>query len=105
MAIHLPSGAEGFVFEAGVGIQLGKELLNCCQSACKHKGLVAVVARTEITGLEKFSHSHLCYFLAIAENAKLGFAGQHFLSSQQAGLPADANPAVVCQNFIPETVK
>src|SRR5678815_4480970 len=105
MRTHLSSPAKGFFFKAGLGIKLCKKLLNRCQPRSKPKGLVAVVTRAKITGLEKFSHCHLGHLFTIAEDAKLGFTSEHFLASKQAGFPADTGPTVITQHFVPEFIE
>jgi hypothetical protein len=105
MGVHLAAGAEGLPFRIRVGVQLGKELLNRGEAGGEHKGLVAVISRPEISGLEELGHGHLGHFLAIAENAEFGLACQDLFPAQEAGFPADAYVVIIKEHLIPEAVK
>ena len=105
MGIHFPARAVGLVGSIRVGIYLGEEFFHGGLPGGKSDGLVAVIAREKVARLEKLGCSHLGHLLAIAENAKLGLAGKHFLATQQAGFPAfTANP-VVLKHFLAKSVE
>jgi hypothetical protein len=79
----------------GVGVELGEELLDRCHAQGEHRRLVAVVARAHVAGAHGASHRHLRHFLAVAEDAELGLAGEHFLAADEAHLAAAVGPAVI----------
>src|SRR4029078_13289838 len=99
MRTHLTATAKWFFFKARLGIKLCKKLLYRCQASCKTEGLVAVIPRAKIAWLEKLGHCYMGYFFTTAEDAKLGFTGEQFLASEQAGFPTDTGPTVVTEHF------
>jgi hypothetical protein len=93
------------MFQVRIGIKLRKELLYGGQPAGKGKRLVAVVTGPEIARLKKLGHRYLRHFFAVAKDAELGFASQHFLAAKQTGFAAQANPPVVLQHLFAKAVE
>ena len=105
MRVHLPPGAVGIVGRIRIGIQLGEEFGEGCLPRGKSEGLIPVIARKEVTRLEKLGGGYLGHFFTVAKNAEFGFAGKYLLAAEQAGFPAFASYAVVLQHFFPEPVE
>jgi hypothetical protein len=70
------------MLQVRMGIELREPLLHGEFADREHEGHVAVVPAAPIALAELFGHAHLRQFLAIAEDAELGFSGQYFLPSQ-----------------------
>ncbi len=82
-----------------VSVELREEFLNGVRAEREHPSLVAVISRTPIAFAEGARDGDIRQFLAVAENAKLGFAAQHFASADQTRLPRLVRDAVIFDNF------
>jgi hypothetical protein len=100
VAVHAAAGAARVGVHIGVGVQLREPLLHGELADGEHEGHVAVVATAPIAIAELFGHGHLGQFLAIAEDAELGFAGKHLLATQQAGFAAFVHDAVIAEYLL-----
>ena len=79
----------------GIWLAVGEILLPGKLANGGHKGLVAVVAGPEVAVLKGAGHGQLGHFLAIAEDAKLGFAHEYFLAASQRSVAAFPGQAVI----------
>ena len=85
----------GSKVRVGVGVELGKELLQGEQIERHHPGLVAVVAGAPVPFVEGVGDGELGEFLAVAENAELGFAGEHLAPPDDGRLARAVTQAVI----------
>ncbi|SRR5260221_6233145 len=84
----------------GMGIELGEVFVEGGRADGEHEGLVAVVAGPPVAAAEGAGHGQLRHLLAVAEDAELGLAGQHFLAADEAHLPAAEGNPVVLENAL-----
>ncbi len=92
---HVPPAEPGLGFGVGVGVELRKELLRGHPPQGEHQGLVAVIAGAEVARAEGVGQGHLGHFLAVAEDAELGLAGEDLLAGDDAEEAAEPGGAVV----------
>ncbi len=97
VGVHLASGRGRIVL--GVGVELGEEALEGRHAGGEHEGLVAVVAGAEVPRAKGLGHRQLGHLLAVAEDAELGLAGEHFLASDERRLAALVAESVVAENL------
>ena len=88
VTVHRASARDGFGVQVGVGVELGEPLLDVDHAEHEHPGLVAVVARAPVAFAEGARNGEIGEFLAVAEDAELGLAAQHFAPSDEGGLAA-----------------
>ncbi|MCU0320707.1 MAG: hypothetical protein MUE88_11640 [Flavobacteriales bacterium] len=105
VAVHAAASAAGIRVHVGVGVELREPLLHGELADGEHEGHVAVIATAPIAIAELLGHGHLGQFLAIAEDAELGFAGEHFLATQQTGLAALGHNAVVAEDLLADLLQ
>ena len=105
MPVHGTATGCRFFFNRGVGIQLGKELLNVGKFKGEHERLVAVVATSKIARFEGLCKCDLSDFFAISENTEFGFPGKHFLAAKKTGFAAFAGNLVIMKNCLFEFFK
>lgn len=100
VAVHLTSTRGGFLFQVRIGIELRKKFLDIAVAEGKCHGLVAVVAGSEVAVGKGMGQGNLCDFLAIAKNAELGLAREHFLAAEITRLAALMRYPKVVQDHI-----
>src|SRR5690606_3936687 len=82
MAAHLPTGTHWIFGNIRSGVKSVEKLLGAKQVQRHHKGLVPVIATSEIPVPKGTGHRQLRQFLAIAKNPEFCLAGQYFPSPQ-----------------------
>ena len=100
MPDHRASAGGGIMLHVGMGVKLGKILLDVDHAEGEHPGLVAVVARAPVAFAEGAGDGHLGDFLAVAKDAEFGFSAQHFAPPNQRHLPRLVGGAVIFDDFI-----
>src|SRR5215212_6818505 len=95
MRVHRASAGPRIVLDVRVRIELPEEFVERGDAEGEHQGLVAVVAGAPVALAECARPCELRDFLAVAENAELRLAGEHFLAADEAGLPAAHGDAIV----------
>jgi len=75
MAVHVAPAGVGLVGWVRVRIKLGKELFQCQVVHRHHPGLITVIAGSPVPIAEVVQNSKLNEFLAVSEDAELGFPG------------------------------
>ncbi len=100
MGVHHPPGGSRIGGGVGMSVKLGEKLLQGGHPSGQGQGLVAVIARAPIAGLESVGHGDLRQLLAVAEDAELGLAAHHFTAADQAGLAAAVNQAVIVDDLL-----
>jgi hypothetical protein len=88
MGIHISSAAMRLVVDIGIGVELREKLFHGGLADGKGDSLIAIITRKKITRLEEFGGGNLCNFFTVAENAKFGFPGKYFPSTEEACFPA-----------------
>ena len=88
VGVHLPACRMRLVFQIGVAVNLGKKLFGGQMADGHHKGLVTVVARTEISGTKNLGPSDLRQFFPTTENTEFSTARQHFFAAGQTEFAA-----------------
>ena len=95
MAVHVAPAGVGFKGRVGMRVKLREELLKREQVQGEHPGLVAVIARAPVAFLKSMGDGELGQFLAVAEDAELGFAGQHLAPADDGRLARAVSQAVI----------
>ena len=95
MRVHRPAAGPWIVLDVRIGVELSEEFVECSHPRGEDEGLIAVVAGSPIAFAEGAGHGQLRHFLAVAEDAELRLAGEHFLAADQAGLTASKGHTVV----------
>ena len=98
VAVHLPAAAEGVAL--GVGEELREELLGRGEPERHHEGLVAVVARAPVAGLELRGEGHLRELLPVADDPELRLPRQYQLARAHAARPTQAAGVVVRERLV-----
>ncbi len=100
MTDHRAPAGGGFGIQIGVSVELRKKGLEIEDPEGMHPGLVAVIAGAPITFAEGARNGQLGYFLAIAKNAKFGFAAQNLAAANQRNLAGLVSQAVIFEDFV-----
>ena len=100
VGVHLATAGVGVGVNICVGVKLCKELFNAEPSDSHKQGLIAIVSRAEVSLFEVPCKYKLRQLLTVSENAKFGFPGQDFFSSEQGHLPAYFSQFVFLKNLL-----
>lgn len=98
MTVHRASARDGLGVQVSVGVELGEPLLDVDHAEHEHPGLVAVVARAPVAFAEGARNGEIGEFLAVAEDAELGLAAQHFAPADEGSLAGGVGEAVVVED-------
>ena len=90
----------GSCVHVGVGVELGEELLEVDHAQREHPGLVAVVAGAPVAFAEGARDGELGDLLAVAEDAELGLAAQHFAAADDGCLARAVGQAVIGDELV-----
>src|SRR5438105_3532343 len=100
MRIHGAPGRPWIMFDVGIGIELGEQLVERPHPRCEDERLIAVVTGAPVALAKRARHGQLGDFFAVAENPEFGLAGEDLFASDQAGLPAAEGDAIVLDDAL-----
>ncbi len=87
MRVHAAPAGVRFGIHVGVRVKLGKKFLDAHHTQHEHPGLIAIIAGAPVAFLKRAPNRKVGKFLAVAKDAELGLAAQHFAPTDEACLP------------------